>query len=165
MHCSGYRDQRAAGVTDSEDEQELQEAIQQSLAHDHTQTTPTPSAPPPSNSREDEDMRMAMERSLADLSHTERSGPTAPPPYNPSSSQDHGAEVHETETVIVGDTESDVGSEVRRRRGVGGVGGVADTPRDSGGRSRTVQQPLRTQTDDIESIRAARLRRFSNTDH
>ena len=100
-----------------------------------------------------------MERSLADLSHAERSGPTAPPPYDPSfsTSQDHGAEgpnIHERETVIV-NTDSDVGSEVRRRRGVGGAG-------NSGGRFHTVQQPLRTRTDDIESIRAARLRRFSN---
>ena len=147
----GYSDHGGtANDTNSEEEAELQEAIRRSLSHD--QTTPTPSAPPPSNGHEDEDVQRAVEQSIADLHHANTANP---PPYNPSFSWrgvGEQGDTQERETVIVRESNQEDSSELRRR-GMGGASSVTD-PRGRGG-------PTRTHNMDIDSVRAARLRRFS----
>lgn len=159
---SGYSDRGAPNNdTNSDEEAELQEAIRRSLSHDQA-TTPTPSAPPPAH---DEDVQMAVEQSLADVQHRNTSNP--PPPYNPAynpqevgTSQGAAAtsDIFEAETVIVGESEQDEGTELRRRsRG----GTTSRSSARTHGETREPQQS-RTHTD-MDSIRAARLRRFGGT--
>ena len=159
---SGYSDRGAPNNdTNSDEEAELQEAIRRSLSHDQA-TTPTPSAPPPAD--HDKDVQMAVEQSLADEQHCNTSNP--PPPYNPAynpqevgTSQGAAAsDIFEAETVIVGESEQDEGAELRRRsRG----GTTSRSSARTHGETREPQQS-RTHTD-MDSIRAARLRRFGGT--
>lgn len=156
---SGYSDRGAPNNdTNSDEEAELQEAIRRSLSRDQG-TTPTPSAPPPAHDRDhDEDVQMAVEQSLADIQHRNTSNP--PPSYNPAySPQEVGtsqgaaaSDIFEAETVIVGESEQDEGAELRRRS----RGGTTSRSSVRGMRER---QQSRTQTD-MDSVRAARLRRF-----
>ena len=163
--CSGYSDRRApSNDTNSDEEAELQEAIQRSLSDNQT-TAPTPSAPPPSHDHDnDGDVQRAVEQSLADLQHTNTN---PPPPYNPAyNPQEVGtsqrttvSDIFEAETVIVGDSEQNEGAELRRR--------VTSTSRPSASGSTSAvhretreRQQSRTRTDNMDSIRAARLRRF-----
>lgn len=139
----------------SEEEAELQEAIRRSLSHD--QTTPTPSAPPPLDRHEDDDdVQRAVEQSVADLHHANTANP---PPYNPSYSwrgvgEQVTDDIQERGTVIVEESNQEDSSELRRR----GMGGASSGTQPRGG----VQHPTRTQNNmDIDSVRAARLRRFS----
>ena len=149
----GYSDRGAPGNdTYSEEEEELQEAIQRSLSHD--QTTPTPSAPPPLHDH-DEDTRVVQQHTNAN----------PPPPYNPVyNPQELGAsqraatsDIFEAETVIVGDSEQDQGAELRRRR-------LTETGSASGSRPATHRETRERQQsrthNDMDSVRAARLRRF-----
>ena len=75
----------ASGDTNSEEEAELQEAIHRSLADG--ETTPTPSAPPPSDihdsvrAAEDAQLREAMQRSVAGDEATPTPS-SHPPPSN-----------------------------------------------------------------------------------
>ena len=151
----GYSDRGgSSNDTNSEEEEaELQEAIRRSLSHD--QTTPTPSAPPPSDRHEDEDVQRAVEQSIADLHHANTANP---PPYNPSYSRQGVGEqatgdIQERGTVIVRESNQEDSSELRRR----GMGGASSGTHPRGG----VQRPTRTHNTDIDSVRAARLRRFS----
>ena len=164
---SGYSDHRApSNDTNSDEEAELQEAIQRSLSDNQT-TAPTPSAPPPSHDHDnDGDVQRAVEQSLADLQHTSTN---PPPPYNPAyNPQEVGTSqrtavsdiIFEAETVIVGDSEQNEGAELRRR-------GVSGTSRPSASGSTSAvhretreRQQSRTRTDNMDSVRAARLRRF-----
>ena len=160
MH-SGYSDRGVPNNdTNSDEEAELQEAIRRSLSHDQA-TTPTPSAPPPAH---DEDVQMAVEQSLADVQHRNTSNP--PPPYNPAySPQEVGtsqgaaaSDIFEAETVIVGESEQDEGTELRRRS----RGGT--TSRSSARTYGETREPQQSSTHtDMDSIRAARLRRFGGT--
>ncbi len=159
---SGYSDRGAHNNNDtnSDEEAELQEAIQRSLSHDQA-TTPTPSAPPPTHDRDhDEDVQMAVEQSLGDVQHRDTSNP--PPPYNPAyNSQEgigtsHASDSFEAETVIVGESEQDEGTVLRRRSR--GEGSSASTHH----RGTRERQQSRINTD-MDSIRAARLRRFGGT--
>ena len=101
---------------------------------------------------------MAVEQSLADLQHSSTTNP--PPPYNPAynpqevetSQRAAASDIFEAETVIVGESEQDEGAELRRRGGVG-------TSRSSASTHRKTRQQSRTHTD-MDSVRAARLRRF-----
>lgn len=130
------------------------------MSHDQT-TTSTPSAPPPSHDHDnDEDMQTAVEQSLANLQHSNTTNP--PPPYNPAynpqevgtSQRAAASDIFEAETVIVGESEQDEGAELRRRGGVGTSRSSASTQSET--RER---QQSRTRTD-MDSVRAARLRRF-----
>ena len=75
----------ASGDTNSEEETELQEAIHRSLAD--VETTPTPSAPPPSDiqdsvrASEDAQLQEAMQRSVAGDEATPTLS-SRPPPSN-----------------------------------------------------------------------------------
>ena len=159
--CSGYSDHRATnGAEDAinSEEEELQEAIQRSLSPD--QATYTPSAPPPSHD-DQSDIQMAVERSVADMNNVPDASTNPPPPYNPNyypqevgTSERAAQDIQDAETVIVGESEQDDGLELRRRR-MRGAGAAASTS-PSG---NVQQQLLRTRTS-IDSVRAARLRRF-----
>ena len=170
---SGYSDRPAPNNgTNSDEEAELQEAIRRSLSDNQT-TTPTPSAPPPSHNHDhdhDEDVQRAVEHSLADLQQ-QHTNTNPPPPYNPAyNPQEIGtsqrttavSDIFEAETVIVGDSEQNEGAELRR-------GGIGISRPSTGGsisaahhvhREARERQQSRTHTDNMDSVRAARLRRF-----
>ena len=150
----GYSDRGGTeNDTNSEEEAGLQEAIRRSLSHD--QTTPTPSAPPPLDRHEDEDVQRAVEQSIADMHHADTANP---PPYNPSCSwrgvgEQAASDIQERGTVMVGESNREASSDMRRR----GTGGASSGTHPRG----DVQHPTRTHNMDIDSVRAARLRRFS----
>ena len=165
---SGYSDRGApiSNDTNSDEEAELQEAIRRSLSHDQTATT-TPSAPPPPHdSDHNEDMQRAVEQSLADLQHSNTSDTNPPPPYNPAynpqevrtSQRAAASDIFEAETVIVGESEQDEGAGLRRRGGAGTDRSIASSTH----RETRERQRSRNYTD-MDSIRAARLRRFGGT--
>ena len=130
--------------------------MRRSLSHDQT-TTPTPSAPPLSEDH-DEDVQTAIEQSLADLQHSD-----PPPPYNPAynphearTNQAAGTSgtILEAEIVIVGEGRVSESAELRRR-------GRTDNSTSTGEASTVAAH--RTRSNHLDSVRAARLRKFGNT--
>lgn len=104
---------------------------------------------------------MAVEQSLADSQRSNISNPLPPynPAYNPqevgSSQRAAVGDIFEAETVIVGESEEGEDAGLRRRGGV-------STSRSSARSTDRERQQSRTRTD-IDSVRAARLRRFGGT--
>lgn len=146
---SGYSDRRDHS---SDEEEELQEAMRRSLSHDQT-TTPTPSAPPLSPDH-DAEVQMAIEQSL------QHGHP--PPPYNPAyNPHDRGTNrtagtsgnIYEAETVILGEGGVSENVELTRR-------GRTDTGRGTNTGGATTATMHRTRSNHLDSVRAARLRKF-----
>lgn len=159
---------------DSE-EQELQTAIQQSLNESNSHT-PRHTQQHTSNHNDDRDLQTAIERSLAESDDTnpphDSDSIQRSPPYNPNflpndvhdplNSSEHNfssrTDLQSSETAVTETSTRNNQLSSLRRRPVA-HSNVENTTSSLQGNSRTDEQHQR---DDIDAVRAARLRKFGN---